>query len=134
MPAILISDVAGTQEYKALTYDKVATPAAKEVVSYRSALWRGYELVKEKGILTTNILVEIQGLIEKNNAGIRKLPGTSLRNSVTGEVVYTPPQTGKEVIEYLSNLEFYINDDSDATDSCLHRKLGEGGFIVMTGV
>lgn len=102
--------------YRALTYDRVATPSAKEVVSYRTALWHGYKLVKEKGILTTNMLIEIQGLIERNNAGIRKLPGTSLRNAITGEVVYTPPQSGQEVIEYLSNLEYYINDDSDGTD------------------
>lgn len=102
--------------YKALTYEKVATTAAKEVVSYRTALWHGYELVKERGILTTNMLAEIQGLIEQNKGGIRKLPGTALRNALTGEVIYTPPQSEQEVREYLSNLEFYINDDRDDVD------------------
>jgi Fic family protein len=102
--------------YKALTYEKVATPAAKEVVNYRTALWQGYQLVKERGILTVNMLVEIQGIIEQNNAGIRKLPGTELRNSVTGEIVYTPPQSEREVVNYLSNLEKYINDDTDNVD------------------
>jgi Fic family protein len=102
--------------YKALTYEKAATPAAKEVVNYRSALWHGYELVKKRGILTTNMLVEIQEYIEQNNGGIRKLPGTELRNAQTGEVVYTPPQSEREVRDYLSNLEVYINDDSDGVD------------------
>lgn len=102
--------------YKALTYEKAATPAAKEVVSYRTALWHGYELVKERGILTTNMLVEIQGVIEQNKGGIRKLPGTELRNALTGEVIYTPPQSEQEIRDYLSNLEVYINDDSDGVD------------------
>lgn len=39
--------------YKALTYEKLATLSAKEVVNYRTALWHGYELIKEK--ITTNI-------------------------------------------------------------------------------
>ena len=102
--------------YKALTYENAATPAAKEVVNYRTALWHGYKLVKERGILTTNMLVEIQGIIEQNRAGIRRLPGTALKNALTGEVVYTPPQSEQEVREYLSNLEIYINDDSDGVD------------------
>ncbi|MEQ8199575.1 MAG: Fic/DOC family N-terminal domain-containing protein, partial [Clostridiaceae bacterium] len=102
--------------YKALSYENAATPAAKEVVKYRSALWHGYELVKKRGILTINMLVEIQELIEKNKGGIRKLPGTELRNALTGEIIYTPPQSEQEVREYLSNLELYINDDIDGID------------------
>lgn len=102
--------------YKALTYEKVASSAAKEVVNYRTALWRGYELVKERDILTTNMLVQIQEIIEQNKGGIRKLLGTELKNAITGETVYIPPQSESEVREYLSNLEIYINDDSDGTD------------------
>lgn len=102
--------------YKALTYEKLATLSAKEVVNYRTALWHGYELIKEKGFLTTNMLVEIQGIVEQSNAGIRKLPGTALRNALTGEVVYTPPQSEAEVRDFLSNLEIYINEDQDEVD------------------
>lgn len=97
--------------YKAMTQSNYKNESAKEVVDYRSAIWRGYNLVKEKEIITTNILVEIQAIIEHNNAGIRKIPGTVLKNSKTGEVVYTPPETEKEVREYLKNLEEYINTD-----------------------
>ena len=97
--------------YKAMTQSNYKNESAKEVVDYRSAIWRGYNLVKEKEIITTNILVEIQSIIEQNNAVIRKIPGTVLKNSKTGEVVYTPPETEKEVREYLKNLEEYINTD-----------------------
>ena len=46
------------------------TPTAKEVASYRSALWHGYERVKESGMLTTNMIIDIQSYIENNRAGI----------------------------------------------------------------
>lgn len=85
--------------------------SAKEVVDYRSAIWRGYNLVKGKEMITTNVLVEVQSMIEHNNAGIRKISGAVLKNLKTGEIVYTPPETEKEVREYLKNLEEYINID-----------------------
>lgn len=102
--------------YRAMSAASGASPAAKEVVSYRAALWQGYELVKSREILTTNMIVEIQGIIEKNHAGIRKLPGTVLRNERTGETVYTPPAGEAEIKDLLSNLEKYINEDSDDID------------------
>ena len=67
--------------YKAMTQSNYKNESAKEVVDYRSAIWRGYNLVKEKEMITTNILVEVQSMIEHNNAGIRKIPGTVLKNS-----------------------------------------------------
>ncbi len=87
--------------YKAMSDASGASPAAKEVVSYRTALWQGYELVKARKILTTNMIVEIQGIIEKNRAGIRKLPGTVLRNERTGETVYTPPAGEAQISIFL---------------------------------
>jgi Fic family protein len=102
--------------YKAMSDASGASLAAKEVVSYRSALWQGYELVKMHEILTTNMIVEIQEIIEKNRAGIRKLPGTVLRNETTGEIVYTPPAGEPEIRALLSNLEDYINVDQNDID------------------
>jgi Fic family protein len=99
--------------YKAMSDAKGATPAAKEVVSYRMALWHGYEQVKTREMLTTNMIVDIQEIIEKNKAGIRKLPGTVLRNESTGEIVYTSPAGEEEIRKLLTNLEKYINNDSD---------------------
>lgn len=99
--------------YKAISYSSRATPEAKEVVNYRTALWFGYEKVKKSEMITTNMIIEIQSLIEKNNAGIRKLPGTVLKNDKTGETIYTPPSGEEEIRNLLSNLEKYINDDND---------------------
>jgi len=102
--------------FKAMSDASGASPAAKEVVSYRTALWQGYELVKAREIFTTNMIVEIQSIIENNRAGIRKLPGTVLRNERTGETVYTPPAGETQIRELLSNLEKYINEDFNDVD------------------
>ena len=102
--------------FKAMSQINYNNPAAKEVVNYRTALWNGYEAVKTKQMLTINMIIEIQQHIEKNRAGIRKLPGTVLKNDVTGEVVYTPPSGENEIVSLLSNLERYINDDYDNID------------------
>ena len=102
--------------YKAMSEASGASPAAKEVVNYRTALWRGYELVKDHDMLTTNMIVEMQGIIEKNEAGIRTLPGTVLRNETTGETVYTLPAGETQLRALLHNLEQYMNEDVDAVD------------------
>ncbi|NLT94798.1 MAG: Fic family protein [Clostridia bacterium] len=102
--------------FKAMSQGNYNNPAAKEVVNYRTALWHGYELVKDKQVLTTNMIIEIQQLIEKNRAGIRKLPGTVLKNEMTGEIIYIPPSGEKEIMFLMDNLEKYINDDFDNVD------------------
>lgn len=102
--------------YKAMSNASGTSPAAKEVVTYRTALWHGYELVQSHKMLTTNMILEIQEVVEKNRAGIRKLPGTVLRNESTGETVYTPPEKEKEINELLNNLEKYINEDFEDID------------------
>lgn len=66
--------------------------------------------------INTNTIVKIQGTIEHNHAGIRKLPGTELKNSITGETIYTPPQNEKEIRDYLKNLEDFINCIDDDID------------------
>lgn len=102
--------------YKAISDASGASFAAKEVVSCRTALWFGYEQVKVRKMLTTNMIVEIQGKIEKNQAGIRKLPGTVLMNEKTGETIYTPPSGEDEIRTLLGNLEKYANEDIDDID------------------
>lgn len=102
--------------YKAISNASGASAEAKEVVNYRTALLKGYELVKNRNMLTTNMIIEIQSIIENNNAGIRKLPGTVLRNERTVDTIYTPPAGEDEIIELLNNLEKYINYDYSDLD------------------
>ena len=99
----LFKSDSGTQQF--------TTVAAKEVHRYADALNYGFEQVKATGLITSNHILEIQALIEGNTAGYRRLPGTVLKNDLTGETVYTPPQHPDEILALMSNLEQFINND-----------------------
>ena len=88
--------------------ESFANPAAKEVLRYRQALRVGFEQVRSSGLITANHLVQIQGELERNNAGFRKLPGTALRDG-GGRTVYTPPQDPARIIALMGDLERFIN-------------------------
>lgn len=83
---------------------------AKEVQNYVSALKRGFDLISENNLLTSKTIVQIQEILENNNGGFRKLPGTSLKNSQIGEVIYMPPQELEQIMNLMSNLEIFMND------------------------
>ncbi len=85
--------------------------AAKEVHNYASALNYGFKQVKAHGLLTNAHVLHMQATIEENSAGFRKLPGTALKNDLTGATVYTPPQHADEIVALMTNLERFINDD-----------------------
>jgi len=89
-----------------------ASAAAKEVHQYAKALIDGFELVKIHGLLTINTILQIQEIVEQNNAGFRKLPGTKLLNDLTGEIIYIPPQEYDIIVSLMNNLELFMNDDS----------------------
>lgn len=86
------------------------TPSAKEVLRYRQALWVGFERVNASGLIKVNDIIHIQGELERNSAGFRKLPGTALKDSA-GRTVYTPPQDHNEIVALMRDLERFINHD-----------------------
>lgn len=94
-----------------LVNNQFASQSAKEVHQYAQALKRGFELVQKKRLLTTNHILQIHEVVEQNQAGFRKLPGTKLLNDKTGEIVYTPPQDHDSIKILMNNLETFINDD-----------------------
>ena len=74
-----IENIITTQDdlYKEeLFSDYIRNAAAKEVRSYSIALQHGFKRILENGLLTNNIILEIQEIMEQNRAGFRKLPGT----------------------------------------------------------
>ncbi|MCD6401530.1 MAG: hypothetical protein J7L73_06320, partial [Anaerolineales bacterium] len=99
--------------YKSIVTEKAIDPNTKEVLNYRKALWKGVDLVKTNGFISTNIILEIQQILEDNKSGIRKIPGTALRNSLTGDVIYTPPAGESVIRNLLDNLERYYNIESE---------------------
>ena len=99
--------------YRANLDIESVTNEAKEVQNYKEALLRGFALVKDTKLLLKKHIVEIQAVLEQNDAGVRKQSGTNLKNSLTGEVIYTPPQDYETIQELLTNLENYINEPND---------------------
>lgn len=84
----------------------------KEVQNYKDALYFGFDIIKTKKYLSVNHIKQIQATLEQNDAGFRKQSGTVLKNSVTGEVKLIPPQHPQDIIDLMTNLAEYINDNS----------------------
>lgn len=109
-----IENIVTTQDelYKANSETDNASDAAKEVLSYKEAMYVGLErLNTQKNLLLSNTMIEIVQTIKKNQSGIRNTPGTELINAINGEVVYTPPCCEDVLREKLFALERFINDN-----------------------
>ena len=81
----------------------------KEVINYRSAIFFGFELIQQQGFLKLKDIETIQKTIIENNAGIRSMAGTVLKNDKTREIVYTPPQEKDEILDLLGNFLKHFN-------------------------
>ena len=98
--------------YKANLFEEAITnPATKEVQDYAFALKQGFHIARQNKLIRLSDILAIQQNLEHNNAGLRKLPGTELKNTRTGEVIYTPPQHADDIAELMENLILFINDD-----------------------
>ena len=122
-----IENIVTTQDdlYKATLdeIDKISNPAAKEVILYREAIYKGIELFKNRGIITANMLIEIMQTLRGTQEGIRKICGTKISNPATKKVVYTPPEGETLIREKLSDLEKFINDDDTELDTLVKMAL-----------
>jgi Fic family protein len=85
-------------------------PASKEVYNYAQGLKLGFEIVRRERLLLNKHILTVQKELLANNAGFRTQAGTKLVNS-QGQTVYTPPQNATEVLDLMSNLEKFINDN-----------------------
>jgi Fic family protein len=93
-----------------------ASPAIKEVLRYREALWTGHRNVSQSGKINLDTIIQIYQKIKDSTQKIR--PPQSLvvikrGNSEhrPGEVIYTPPRGVGILEEKLKNLIEYLNDN-----------------------
>lgn len=92
--------------------DEDSDPATKEALRYRTALNRGFvELNKHP--ISTRTAVEICRTIKNAEIDVRSAPGTTLKNSFTGETIYTPPEGATRLRDLLSNWEQFLNEQQD---------------------
>jgi len=96
----------------AAIHDSRIDPQTKEVLNYREAIWEGYQQIKEKAILNTNLFIQIVNIIKGNTVGIRRTPGTTI-STTDGRIIYTPPDNEQVIRDKLKNIEDLIHDDSD---------------------
>ncbi len=87
-------------------------PATKEALRYRTALWRGYEMLKQRPV-STSIAVEVCRMIKGVNLDVRKTPGTALLNETSNDVIYTPPEGQELLRNKLGNWERYIHNNEE---------------------
>jgi Fic family protein len=86
---------------------------AKEVARYRDALKCGWDMMSHsQWLLTNTIIIEMFRVLKRTDEGFRETPGTALRNDKTGEMVYVPPQDRNDIIDQMTALERFINDDA----------------------
>jgi Fic family protein len=86
-----------------------ADPATKEALRYRAALLHGYESLRKRP-LCTRTAVNLCSILRETETDVRKVPGTTISNAATGEVLYTPPE-GEEIIRRkLSNWERFLHE------------------------
>ena len=86
-----------------------ADAATKEALRYRTALYEGTKMV-QRGMLTTDMAIQICSTIKGVELDIRAESGTTLKSRMTGEVIYTPPVGQKLLIEKLNNLARFMRE------------------------
>lgn len=106
--------------------DTHADAATKEALRYRTALREGY-LALAKRPLATATAVAVCSTIKGTDMDIRKIPGTTITNAVTGETIYTPPIGENHIRTLLANWEHYLHND-DGTDPLIKMAVAHYQF------
>ena len=70
--------------------EEKADAATKEALRYRAALFEGSKMVR-RGMLTTDIAIQLCSTIKDIELDVRDDSGTRLKNRASGELIYTPP-------------------------------------------
>ena len=86
--------------------------ATKEALQYRTALFSGFNSLKERP-LCTQTAVLVCSEIKNRAMDVRKVTGTALRNGSNGEVIYTPPEGEQLIRDKLANWEKFIHYNED---------------------
>jgi len=97
--------------FQHLSDSEGADPATREALRYREALVEGFRALAERPVSTRTaevICTRIKGV----EMTVRKVPGTALQNTATGERIYTPPETESRIREMLSDWEKFVHGES----------------------
>jgi Fic family protein len=88
-----------------------ADPATKEALRYREALMRGFHDLARLP-MSTRLAESICTTIKDREMRVRRVPGTTLANASTGEIIYTPPEGESRLRELLADWERFLSEPS----------------------
>jgi len=86
--------------------------ATKEALLYRAALFAGYTSLDSRPLCTATAEI-ICSTIKGREMSVRKVPGTTLQNDKTGNIIYTPPAGEMIIRNHLSNWERFLHGHRD---------------------
>ena len=98
--------------FKFAEHDEKADSSTKEALRYRTALYEGWKALSERSLNTNNaetICSQIKGV----QMSVRKVPGTNLTNTTTGETIYTPPVGEALLRNLLGNWEKLLHEQPE---------------------
>lgn len=87
-------------------------PATKEALRYRTALRDGFEKIKNRPsntVLAEQICSTLRGI----DMTVRKIPGATLCNQITDQIIYTPPVGEFLLREKLHNWENFLHAEDN---------------------
>ena len=98
-------------EFADVAEDK-ADAATKEALRYRTALYEGTKMVQRR-MLTTDMAIQICSTVKGVELDLRSEAGTTLKNRMSGEVIYTPPVGQKLLQAKLDNWAQFMHESTD---------------------
>lgn len=92
--------------------DAAPDAATKEALRYRSALYEGFQSLRSRPLCTETAVV-VCSRIKGVQMQIRRVPGTTLANDLTSEIIYTPPVGESLLRDKLADWERFIHDHDE---------------------
>ena len=89
-----------------------ADPATKEALRYRTALYQGFISLKSRP-LSASTAVAVCSTIKGVDMDIRRVPGTTIANTINQEIIYTPPVGADAIRNLLTNWEHFIHNSHE---------------------
>lgn len=98
----------------------------KETLFYREALLKGLEFLSSNKKITKENIIVIQSILEREKTGIRKKEEgkiTRIKNNLTKEIIYTPPDDVEVIINLLNNFEDHYNNNQIEIDATVQSAI-----------
>ncbi|MEE9269216.1 MAG: Fic family protein, partial [Candidatus Krumholzibacteria bacterium] len=112
--------------HHAAMQEKDADPGTKETLRYRRALLEGYRNIRSRP-LSTATAVKVCQTIRGVELNVRNTSGTALKNTVTDEIIYTPPKGEQLLFKILGNWETFLHEKTDI-DPLIRMAVGHYQF------